>query len=131
MPQGNRLALVTNKQLGTGRIVSALTAPFLLVDGAMKLVKPPIVVETTVQLGYAENVIIGLGVVLLVSRILYIVPRTSMQGAILLTGYLGGGVAAHVRIGDSLFSVLFRVILGVLLWGELWLRDHQLRVLLQ
>ena len=130
MTQDNRLPLVTNKQLWTGRIVSALAALFLVVDGAMKLVKPPIVVETTVQLGYPESVIIGLGVVLLACTILYVVPRTSILGAILLTGYLGGAVATHVRVGNSLFSVFFPVILGVMLWGGLWLRDSRLRVLL-
>src|SRR5437870_5620934 len=77
----------------TGWVLSALPALFLLFDGAMKLVKPTFVVEGTVRLGYVENVIVPLGVVLLVSTVLYLVPRTAVLGAILLTGYLGGAVA--------------------------------------
>jgi hypothetical protein len=130
MTQGNQLAAVTKKQLWAGRIIGALPALFLLVDGGMKLVKPAPVVEATVQLGYPESVIFGLGIVLLACTILYLVPRTSILGAILLTGYLGGAVATHVRIGNSLFSVFFPVILGVLVWGGLWLRDDRLRALL-
>jgi hypothetical protein len=130
MTQGNQLAAVTKKQLWAGRIIGALPALFLLVDGGMKLVKPAPVVEATVQLGYPESVIFGLGIVLLACTVLYLVPRTSILGAILLTGYLGGAVATHVRIGNSLFSVFFPVILGVLVWGGLWLRDDRLRALL-
>ena len=110
--------------------MSALPALFLLVDGGMKLVKPAPVVEATVRLGYRESVIVGLGIVLLVCTVLYLVPRTSILGAILLTGYLGGAVATHVRVGDDLFSIFFPVILGVLLWGGLFLRDDRLRALL-
>jgi hypothetical protein len=130
MTQGNQLAAVTKKQLWAGRIIGALPALFLLVDGGMKLVKPAPVVEATVRLGYQENVILGLGIVQLACTVLYLVPRTSILGAILLTGYLGGAVATHVRIGNSLFSVFFPVILGVLVWGGLWLRDDRLRALL-
>jgi hypothetical protein len=128
--QGNQSAPVAKKQLWTGRIMSALPALFLLVDGGMKLVKPAPVVEATVRLGYRESVIVGLGIVLLVCTVLYLVPRTSILGAILLTGYLGGAVATHVRVGDDLFSIFFPVILGVLLWGGLFLRDDRLRALL-
>src|SRR5262249_22042437 len=113
--------------LRTGWILSGLPSLFLLVDGVMKLVRPPVVVETTVQLGYPEGVILGLGIVLLACTALYVHPRTSVLGAILLTGYLGGAVAAHVRVGGGLFPVLFPVILGALLWGGLVLRDPGLR----
>jgi hypothetical protein len=130
MTQGNQLAAVAKKQLWAGRVMSALPALFLLVDGGMKLVKPAPVVEATVRLGYQENVILGLGIVQLACTVVYLVPRTSILGAILLAGYLGGAVATHVRIGDSLFSVFFPVILGVLVWGGLWLRDGRLRALL-
>jgi hypothetical protein len=100
-------------------------------DGVMKLIIPAIVVETTVQLGYPESVIFGLGVVLLTCTALYVVPATSVLGAILLTGYLGGAVATHVRVEDGLFPISFPVILGALLWGGLLLRDARLRALLR
>jgi hypothetical protein len=96
----------------------------------MKLVKPAPVVEATVRLGYPESVILGLGVVLLLCTALYLIPRTSFLGAILLTGYLGGAVATQVRVGDGLFPIFFPVILGALLWAGLFLRDDRLRVLL-
>jgi hypothetical protein len=102
---------------------------FLLIDGAMKLVKPAPVVEATVGLGYPESVIVPIGVVLIVCTILYLIPKTSVLGAILLTGYLGGAVATHVRTGESLFSIIFPVIFGVLLWLGLYLRDSRLRAL--
>jgi hypothetical protein len=110
-----------------GRIISALPALFLLFDGIMKLVKPPLVVEATVQLGYKESVIVGLGVVLIACTILYLIPRTAVLGAILLTGYLGG--ATHVRIGGPLFSIIMPVILGAMLWAGLYLRDQRVRSL--
>ena len=121
---------VSKKAVWTGRIISALPALFLLVDGIMKLIKPPVVVEATVKLGYPESVIVPLGIVLVASTVLYLIPRTSILGAILLTGYLGGAVATHVRVNEGLFSVFFPVIVGVLLWGGLWLRDQRLRALL-
>ena len=127
MRENNQPAASGKKQLWVGRIISALPALFLLVDGGMKLVKPVVVVEATVRLGYDESVIVGLGVVLLVCTVLYLLPPTSFLGAILLTGYLGGAVATHVRIGDSLFPIFFPVILGIMLWGGLLLRDDPLR----
>lgn len=116
--------------LWAGRIISAMPVLFLLLDGAAKLFKPAPVVEATVKLGYPETVIVGLGIVLLVCTILYLIPCTSILGAILLTGYLGGAVATHVRVGDTLFTILFPVIFGVLLWGGLFLRDERLRALI-
>ena len=121
---------VSKKMIWTGRIISVLPALFLLMDGIMKLFKPVFVVEATVKLGYPESTIIGMGIVLLACTALYLIPRTAILGAILLTGYLGGAVATHVRVGENLFSILFPVIFGVLLWGGLWLRDKQLRALI-
>src|SRR5262245_22977417 len=121
---------VSKGALWAGRIMSALPALFLLVDGAMKLVKPEVVVKTTVELGYAETVILPLGVVLLACTLLYLIPRTAVLGAILLTGYLGGAVAMHVRAGQGPFEILFPVVVGALLWGGLVLRDVRLRALL-
>jgi len=116
--------------LWTGRIMSFLPALFMLLDAAMKFTKPEMVVKTTVELGYPESVITGLGIVLLISTVLYLIPRTAVLGAILLTGYLGGAVATNVRVGAGLFPICFPVVFGVLLWGGLFLRDERLRKLL-
>jgi DoxX-like family len=121
---------VSKKRLWTGRILSFLPALFLLFDGAMKLVKPAFVIEATVKLGYAETVIVGLGVVVLTCTVIYLIPRTAVLGAILLTGYLGGAVATHVRAGQGWFEILFPVFFGILLWGGLFLRDDRLRRLI-
>jgi hypothetical protein len=110
--------------------MSILPALFLLFDAAMKLVKPQFVVDATVRLGYPEGVIVPLGVVLLVCTVLYLVPRTSVLGAILLTGYLGGAVATHVRHEDSPFEIVFPFVLGALIWGGLVLREPRLRLVL-
>ena len=120
---------VSPKMLWAGRIASGLPALFLLVDGVMKLVKPAPVVEGTIRLGYPESVILPLGIVLIACTIVYLIPRTSILGAILLTGYLGGAVATHVRVGEA-FSVSFPILFGVLLWGGLYLRDDRLRALI-
>jgi DoxX-like protein len=126
MQASDQPAHVSKKTPWAGIVVSALPALFLLIDGAMKLVKPAFVVETTVRLGYPESVILGLGIVLTVCTVIYVIPRTAVLGAILLTGYLGGAVATHVRAGDGPFPVLFPVIIGALLWGGLFLRDERL-----
>ncbi len=110
--------------------MSALPALFLLVDGVMKLFKPAVVVDATVKLGYPEGVIVGLGIVLTICTILYIIPLTSVLGAILLTAYMGGAVATHVRVGEGAFSIVFPIIFGVLIWGGLHLREPRLRTLI-
>ena len=107
---------ISNTHLWAGRIMSGLPALFLLVDGIMKLFKPPVVVQATVELGYPESVILGLGLTLLTSTLLYLIPSTSVLGAILLTKYLGGAVATHVRMGGPIFNIIFAVIVGTLLW---------------
>jgi DoxX-like family len=121
---------ISTKQLWVSRVLSGLPTLFLVMDGIMKLARPPAVVEATVQLGYPESTIVGLGTVLLLSTVLYIIPRTAILGAVLLTGYLGGAVATHVRVSAPLFNHLFPVVIGVLLWGGLWLREPRLRDLL-
>jgi hypothetical protein len=123
-------APTSKAMLWTGYIMSFLPALFLLFDAVMKFVKPEPVVEATVKLGYSESVLTGLGIVLLSCTIVYLIPRTAVLGAILLTGYLGGAVASHLRAGDGPFPVLFPVIFGALLWGGLVLRDTRLRALL-
>jgi DoxX-like family len=122
---------VSKGSLWSGRILGALSTLFLLTDGVMKLIKPAPVVEATVRLGYPESVIQSLGIVLVACTILYAIPRTSILGAILLTGYLGGAVAANVRVGNPLFShTLFPVYVALLVWGGLYLRDRRLRGLI-
>jgi hypothetical protein len=129
--------MVANVQAGSlpakgvwaGRIVSWLPALFLLADGVAKVFKPAPVIEGTVRLGYAEGVILPLGIVLIVCTVLYLIPATAVLGAILLTGYLGGAVATHVRMGDGWFGVIFAISFGVLLWLGLYLRDSRIREL--
>jgi hypothetical protein len=127
MESASQGAGISKSRLWTGRVLSGLPVLFLLVDAVAKLVKPQPVIEGTVKLGYPENTIVPLGIVLLLSTVLYILPRTAVLGAILLTGYLGGAVATHVRVSDPLFThTLFPVYLGVALWAGLVLRDKQL-----
>ena len=122
---------VSKGRLWTGCILSILPALFLLLDGVMKLMKPEIVVKTTVEIGYQESIIVPLGIVLLICTVLYLIPQTSVLGAILLTGYLGGAVATNARIGNPLFShILFPVYIGVLVWGGLFLRDSRVSALI-
>lgn len=117
--------------LWTGRVLSALGFLFMLFDAVGKLLRPAAVVQGTRELGYPESVILGLGIVLGVCLVLYAIPRTAVLGALLFTGYLGGAVATHVRIGNPLFShVLFPVYVAVFLWLGLWLRDPRLREVL-
>ncbi len=121
MPQDTQTAPVSKKILWTGRIMSALVVLFLLMDGVMKLVNPAPVVEGMTKLG----------IVLLVCVAVFAIPRTSVLGAILLTGYLGGAVASQLRVGLPWFSnVLAPVYIGVLIWGGLFLRDRRLRALI-
>ena len=119
--------VISDVQLWVGRILSGFVALFFLWDGAMKLFKPIFVVKATRDLGYPESEIAGIGVTLLVCTLLYLFPRTSIFGAILLTGYLGGAVASQVRVQAPLFNVIFASIFGCLVWLSLWLRDTRVR----
>jgi hypothetical protein len=110
----------------TGRVVGGLPALFLLVDAGMKFAKPACVVEATTKLGYSEASILPMGAVLLASTILYLVPRTAVLGAVLLTGYLGGAVATHVFAHHGAFEIGFPVVFGILLWTGLVLRRENL-----
>ncbi|HWC77504.1 MAG TPA: DoxX family protein [Blastocatellia bacterium] len=121
--------IVSNKSLWAGRIISGMVALFLLLDGVAKLAKPAAVVEGTLRAGYPESVLDPLGLVLIGCTLLYVIPRTSVLGAILLTGYLGGATATHVRAGDPLFSIIFPFIVGSLTWLGLFLRDKRLRAI--
>ncbi len=122
-----------NKALWIGRILSGLVVLFLLVDAGFKLIRPlpAPAVEAFGKLGYPVGLAAGIGILLLVCVALYLIPRTSVLGAILLTGYLGGAVASHVRVGDPWFShALFPVYVGLLVWGGLYLREARLRDLI-
>lgn len=121
---------VSKGTLWAARIISGLVSLFFLLDGAMKLVKPEFVVKETVRLGYPESTILSIGVVLIVCTILYLIPRTAVLGAILLTAYLGGAVATHVRAGEPVFSIVFAIVFGVLVWLGLYLRNPTLRLLI-
>jgi hypothetical protein len=122
---------VSRRQVWTGRVLSTLAVLFLLFDAIGKLLRPEPVVTGTVQLGWPASMIVPLGIIQLVCLAFYLIPRTSVLGAILWTGYLGGAVATHVRIGHPLFShILFPTYIAALLWLGLWLRDRRLRTLL-
>lgn len=108
-----------------GRIISGLVILFLLLDAAMKVLKLEAAMEGSVELGYPESVVFGIGLALLVSTILYAIPRTAPLGAILLTGYLGGATATQVRVESAWF--VFPVVLGILVWAGLYLRDDRVR----
>ena len=120
-------AAISEARLWAGRIMSGLAVLFLLWDGVMKLLKPAMVVKATRELGYPESDIVRIGAVLLAYTLLYIFPRTSILGAILLTGYLGGAIASQVRAQASWFNVVFAFAFACLVWGGLWLRDIRVR----
>jgi len=116
---------VSRKRLWAGRTLSALAALFLLFDSVIKLMKIAPVVESLARLGLPLHLARGIGALELACLIVYVIPRTSIPGAILLTGFLGGAVLTHVRVGDPLVShVLFPVYIGALLWGGLFLRGR-------
>jgi hypothetical protein len=117
--------------LWTGRVMSTLVVLFLLFDSVAKLIKIDPVVQSFAALGYPDALARGIGVIVLACALLYAIPRTSVLGAILLTGLLGGAISSHLRVGDPLVShVLFGVYLGVLAWGGIFLRDDRLRALI-
>lgn len=108
-----------------GRAISGLGVLFLAFDGIIKVLQLAPAVEASVGLGYAAGAVLGLGVLQLACLALYLLPRTAPLGAVLLTGYLGGAIATHVRVGSPVGSLLFPVVLGALLWGGLALRDRR------
>lgn len=119
---------ISKAALWTGRVLSTLVVLFMAWDASMKIIRLPVVMEGTGKLGYSASVIVPIGVVSLICTILYAVPRTSVLGAILMTGYLGGAVATNVRAGLPLaMYVLFPVYVGILLWLGLYLRNLEVR----
>lgn len=118
---------VSKTALWTGRIMSALPVLLLIFSGVMKLAHPPGLDEGFDHLGIPVSHALGLGILELACVLVYLIPRTSILGAILLTGYLGGATAIHVRVGDPFFAT---PLTGVLIWGGLYLRDPRLRALI-
>lgn len=121
---------LSNKALWTSRVMRAFVVLFLLMDATIHLATPAPVVQAMDQLGFPLKVTIAIGILELVLTVLYVIPRTSVLGALLLTGYLGGVVAAHLRVGNPVFEAyVFPTLVGALLWGGLWLIDSRLRAL--
>ena len=127
MSSSPQVAQVSKKMLWAGYIISGLPALMLLFSGVMKLMKPAEVLTEFGRLGYAESAALGIGVLEIICTIVYLIPQTAVLGAILLTGYLGGATATHVRISDPFF---IPIIVGVLVWAGLYLRDERLRTLI-
>jgi hypothetical protein len=127
----SQVAPVSNAALWTGRVISALLILFLVFDGVTKIMKVPQVMAATTQLGFPARLVPVIGTVLLICTLLYAVPRTSILGALLLTGYLGGAVVIQLRVGNPLFAeTLFPVYFGILLSGALYVREPRLRALI-
>lgn len=118
------------KMIWTGRIISTLMVLFLLFDGITKVMKERHTMAAAIQLGFSANQIVAIGVVLLVCTVLYVIPRSSILGAILLTGYLGGATVTNLHAGNPLFETLFPVAFGILVWLGIFLRDASLRALI-
>jgi len=114
----------------TGRILSTIVVLFMAFDGVIHVLKPAPVAEAFARLGYPIGVSAGLGVLELAITALYAIPRTAALGAVLLTGYLGGAVATHVRAGSTAFEIIFPVIVGALAWVGVALRDPRVRAII-
>jgi hypothetical protein len=133
MSTTSQTAPLPGAAIWTGRVLSGIVILFMIFDASMKLIPLAVVTESMAELGYTPSAGLarGLAIVILVCTALYAFPRTALLGAILLTGYLGGAIASHLRIGSPLFShILFGLYLGLMVWGGLYLRDRQIRVLI-
>ena len=131
MDAATQVATPSKAQKWTGYVLSTLVVLFLLVDSVMKVLKLPIVLDASAKLGFSASFVFTIGVILLLCVILYVVPQTSVLGAILLTGYLGGAVCTHLRLGSPLFGyIFFPTYLGAMVWLGLYLREPRLRALI-
>jgi DoxX-like protein len=120
----------SNKALWTSRVMRAIVVLFLLMDTGIHLAQPAPVVQAMNQLGFPLSTTVTIGIIELACTVLYVIPATSIIGAVLLTGYLGGAVAAHMRVGNPVFETyIFPVLVGALLWGGLLLIDSRIRAL--
>jgi hypothetical protein len=122
--------MTDTRKLWIGRILSALAVIFLAFDSSIKLMRLPVVLEATAQLGFPPGSIVLVGIVLLACTLVYVIPRTRVVGAVLLTGYLGGAVAAQMRVGNPPFETVFPIIVGSVIWAGILVRDHRVRALL-
>jgi len=133
-PQANPLPNLTRSDSKTwiwcGRSLATLVVLFCAFDGITKVLKDPHVLSASADLGYSVGSIVLIGALLLASTALYAIPRTAILGAILLTGYLGGAVASNLRVGHPVFECVFPVILGMLAWGGIFVREPRLRKLI-
>ena len=127
---GTSLEADSKARRWSGKALRGFSAAFLLLDGAMKVAHPLPVTRAMAQLGYRPEAAVGIGALLIALTLLYLTRRTSAIGAVLLTGYLGGAIASHVRVGGPLFPILFAGAFGAMLWIGLLLRDERLRELL-
>lgn len=125
MESNSQLKPVSKTRLWTGWIITSLVGLFLLFDAIVKLIMVKEVIEASVRLGYPDNTMFGIGLVLLISTILYLIPKSAVLGAVLLTGYLGGAVTTHVRIGDPFY---FPIAMGILVWIGIYLREKRLKL---
>lgn len=125
MESNLQLSPVSKTQLWTGWIITGLVGLFLLFDAIVKLIMVKEVIEASVRLGYPENTMFGIGLVLLISTILYLIPKSAVLGAILLSAYLGGAVTTHVRVGDPFY---FPIVMGILVWIGIYLREKRLKL---
>ena len=127
-PSAGTAAATSKKMLWTGRVISAIPVLLMVFSALMKLIKAAPVVEGMPRYGYPESQIVTIGVLELFSCVVYLIPRTAVLGAILMTGYLGGATATNFRVGDP--SYILTVLLGVFAWGGLFLRDERVRALI-
>ncbi len=130
MASMDQTASESRKMIWTGRVLTGLVALFLLFDGITKVMKVPPLLKASAELGFPVAQIVFIGALLILCTILYLIPATSILGAILLTGYLGGATVTNLRVGHPLFETLFPVIFGVLTWGGIFFRDERLRSLI-
>lgn len=130
MKSDNQTAPVSKTSIWAGRILSALPVLNLLFASSLKLMNHPTAVDGFAKLGFPEGIALKLGILELACTVIYVIPQTSVLGAILLTGYLGGAVVTHVRVGDPFSNIIAPVFLGALVWGGLFLRDKRLRTLI-
>jgi hypothetical protein len=130
MKSDTQTPTVSKASLWAGLILSALPALNLLIASSMKLMNHPDATQGFVKFGFPEGIGFKIGMLELACTVVYLIPQTSVLGAILLTGFLGGAVATHVRAGDPFSNIIIPVILGALVWGGLYLRDVRLRALI-
>ena len=126
-PPAGKTKTASTRLIWTGRVLSILTVLFMLFDAFGKFAKPAPVLEASARLGIPSSQIFSIGILLAVSTIIYAIPRSAVLGAVLLTGYLGGAVAIQMRAGSPTFEAVFPVIVGVVLWAGVYLRDCGLR----